>query len=408
MDATAQRTPLYSWYALGLLMVIYVLNFLDRTVIYILFPLIKKEMAFSDTELALLGTTSFVIFYTLLGIPFGRLADRGSRAKIIAVGVVIWSICSGLSAFAVDFWTLFACRVGVGIGEAALGPAAISLLADFFPPSRRATVTSIYSMGIAIGAGLAALLGGTLSQFGWRPAFMTVGFPGVIFGVLAFVLREPERAAPAAEVTYTGADWRRLLKSPAFVLLSVGYALFGLATNSISIWGAIFMTRVHGVDIPSYGRWAGILTLAAGIPATLFFGAIADRFKRLGYGRTLFGALLCLISVPMWLIVLFSSDQYYIVPAAFVLLATGLGWVGAAAADVTEIAGAELRGLAVAMFFFAVNAAAYLIGSNLIGVMSDRLGSADDPSMMSRALLLCPAACMAGAAILLAARKYHR
>lgn len=112
-------------------MVIYVLNFLDRTVIYILFPLIKKEMAFSDTELALLGTTSFVIFYTLLGIPFGRLADRGSRAKIIAVGVVIWSICSGLSAFAVDFWTLFACRVGVGIGEAALGPAAISLLADF-------------------------------------------------------------------------------------------------------------------------------------------------------------------------------------------------------------------------------------------------------------------------------------
>src|SRR5438445_3782511 len=171
MADETQRTPLYSWYALALLMVIYVLNFLDRTVIYILFPLIKKEMAFSDTQLALLGTTSFVLFYTVLGIPFGRLADRGSRTKIIAIGVIIWSLFSGLTAFANDFWTLFACRVMVGVGEATLGPAAISLLSDFFPPLRRATVTSVYSMGIAIGAGLAALLGGSLSQYGWRIAF---------------------------------------------------------------------------------------------------------------------------------------------------------------------------------------------------------------------------------------------
>ena len=177
MTDETQKTPLYSWYALALLMVIYVLNFLDRTVIFILFPLIKKEMAFSDTQLALLGTTSFVIFYTILGIPFGRIADRGSRTRIIAIGVIVWSIFSGLTAFANDFWTLFACRVGVGVGEATLGPAAISLLSDYFPPLRRATVTSIYSMGIAIGAGLAALLGGWLSQFGWRYAFMMIGFP---------------------------------------------------------------------------------------------------------------------------------------------------------------------------------------------------------------------------------------
>ena len=165
MTEQAEKTPLYSWYALALLMVIYVLNFLDRTIIYILFPLIKKEMEFSDTQLALLGTTSFVIFYTILGIPFGRIADRGSRSKLIAFGVIVWSIASGMTAFANDFWTLFACRVMVGVGEATLGPAAISLLADYFPAARRATVTSIYSMGIAIGAGMAALLGGSLSQF---------------------------------------------------------------------------------------------------------------------------------------------------------------------------------------------------------------------------------------------------
>src|SRR5215203_1206171 len=135
-----QQTSGYAWYALALLMVVYILNFLDRTIIYILFPLIKKEMAFSDTQLALLGTTSFVIFYTILGIPFGRIADKGSRTKIIAVGVAVWSLFSGLTAFAGDFWTLFACRVMVGVGEATLGPAASSLLSDYFSPAKRATV----------------------------------------------------------------------------------------------------------------------------------------------------------------------------------------------------------------------------------------------------------------------------
>ncbi len=150
MSEASAKTPAYSWYALGLLMVIYILNFLDRTIIYILFPLIKKELAFSDTQLALLGTTSFVIFYTVLGIPFGRIADRGSRTRLIAIGVIIWSVFSGLTAFANDFWTLFACRVMVGVGEATLGPAAISLLSDYFPPIRRATVTSVYSMGVLL------------------------------------------------------------------------------------------------------------------------------------------------------------------------------------------------------------------------------------------------------------------
>lgn len=396
-----EKTPLYSWYALALLMVIYVLNFLDRTIIYILFPLIKKEMEFSDTQLALLGTTSFVIFYTILGIPFGRIADRGSRSKIIAIGVIIWSLFSGLTAFANDFWTLFACRLMVGVGEATLGPAAISLLADYFPAARRATVTSIYSMGIAIGAGMAALLGGSLSQFGWRTAFMLIGFPGILFGVLAFVLKEPARTTAAAnDVNYSPTDWKRLLTDPIFILLCVGYSLFGLATNSISIWGAVFISRVHTIDIPTYGFWAGVLTLAAGIPATLFAGAIADWFKAKGFGRMAFGVLLCLVSVPLWIAVLFSGNFYVIVPAGFLLLFTGLGWVGAAAADVTEIAGVNLRGLGVAMFFFAVNVGSYLIGSNLVGILSDKFGSTAEPKMLSYALLVCPASCVAGAVLL--------
>jgi len=396
MSDETQKTPAYSWYALALLMVIYVLNFLDRTIIYILFPLIKKEMAFSDTQLALLGTTSFVIFYTVLGIPFGRIADRGSRTRLIAIGVVIWSLFSGFTAFANDFWTLFGCRVMVGVGEATLGPAAISLLSDYFPPLRRATVTSIYSMGIAIGAGLAALLGGSLSQFGWRTAFMLIGFPGAIFGVMAYFLHEPVRTVNLASVdtNYSGTDWKKLLTNKAFILLCVGYALLGLATNNLSIWGATFYSRFHKFDLQSIGFWGGILTLAAGIPATLLGGAVADWFKKIGRGRMFFGSLLSLISVPFWFLLIFSENVYLILIANFVLLAAALSWLGAAAADVTEIAGINLRGLGIAIYFFSVNIAAYLVGSNLIGYFNDRLEPLKNPAMMRYALLVCPASCL--------------
>src|SRR5947209_18343110 len=145
--STALRAgaPAYSWYALILLTAVYVLNFLDWSLINLLFTPIKKEMAFSDLQLALLGTTSFVIFYPLVGVPFGRLAARTSRTKLIASGLAVWSLFSGLTGFANSFWTLFLCRVMVGVGEATLGPAALSLLSDYFPARMRATVLSVYS-----------------------------------------------------------------------------------------------------------------------------------------------------------------------------------------------------------------------------------------------------------------------
>lgn len=290
----------------------------------------------------------------------------------------------------------------VGVGEATLGPAAISLLSDYFPPIRRATVTSVYSMGIAIGAGLAALLGGSLSQYGWRTAFMMIGFPGAIFGVLVFFLREPERTVNAAAVdtNYSATDWKKLLSNRKFILLCVGYAMLGLATNNLSIWGATFYSRVYHFDLPTIGFWGGVLTLTAGIPATLFGGAVADWFKKKGYGRMLFGALLSLTSVPFWLLLIFTENIYLILLANFVLLAAALSWLGAAAADATEIAGINLRGLAIAIYFFSVNIAAYLIGSNLIGFLNDRMGATENPAVMRYALLVCPIACLLSAACL--------
>lgn len=417
MNNTEQKATGYAWYALALLTLVYTLNFLDRQIIYILFSKIKTEMTFSDTQLALLGTTSFVIFYTILGIPFGWLADKRSRKIMIAVGLAVWSLFSGLTGFANDFWTLFFCRVMVGVGEATLGPAAISLLSDYFPPSKRAAVTSTYSMGIAVGAGLAAFLGGWIGEhYGWRWAFYLLGFPGIALAIMVFLLREPARREDAkkVEVEYTSADWKKLLASKPFVLLCTGYALLGLATNNLSIWGAVFYIRIFKLDIATIGFYTGIFVIVAGIPATLYGGVLADWFRRKSPGgRMRYGAILSAVSIPFWLILLFAPDYKIAFAANFILLGAALAWLGAAAADATEIAGANLRGLAVAIYFFSVNIAAYLIGSNLIGKLNDLAGIFTNPQtgvtanaeMMRYTMLVCPISCLLGAIVLYAGSR---
>ena len=403
MENNPVKTSGYAWYALGLLTFVYVLNFLDRTIIFLLFTPIKKEFGLSDFQLALLGSTAFVIFYTALGIPFGRIADKGSRKNLIAIGLVVWSLFSGLTGFATDFWTLFFCRLMVGVGEATLGPAALSLISDYFPPEKRATVSSIYSLGIAVGAGLASFLGGWIGQnYGWRWAFYLLGFPGVIFAVLVFFLREPKRGnTEKAEARYSGNDWRKLLTNKSLLLVFVGFALLGLATNNLNIWGATFYTRVHGFDIATIGFWGGVLTICGGIPATLICGVIADWFRRKQRGgRMLYGAIVAILCVPFWAILLTTDSVYLILFANLFLLFLSLAWFGASTADVTEISGLNLRGLGIAIFFFFVNISAYFIGSNLIGKLNDYLGATENPQMMRYSLLVCPIACLLSAVCL--------
>jgi len=389
----------YSWYALSLLTLVYVFNYLDRTIIYILLPLIKKEMAFTDLQLAMLGSMSFVIFFTVLGIPFGRLSDRVVRKNMIAAGLAVWSVFSGLTGFATGFWSLLICRVMVGVGEATLGPAALSLLSDYFAPRVRATVQAIYSSGIAIGAGLAFFLGGWLGHYyGWRLAFYTLGFPGLVIAILVFLLREEPRGT-TEDVTakYTANDWKILFKSVPLRYHYLGYGCFGLAANNLSFWGPTFLTRVYKLDLLTIGKWGGLLTLLAGVPGTILGGYFADKFRRYGRGgRMLFGALAALIAVPFWLLFIFSGNLLLLLFANLVLLALSLVWLGPAAADVHDIAGPELRGLGIGVYFFAV-IIAYGIGSLIIGQVNDWLGAAVTPLNMRFSMLLCPLACLIAA-----------
>jgi MFS family permease len=398
-----EKVPGYAWYVLAVLSVVYVFNFIDRTVIYILFAPIKKEMALSDLQLALLGATSFVIFYTLLGIPFGRLADRSNRKNLIAGGLALWSLFSGLTGFATGFWSIFFCRVMVGVGEATLGPAALSLIADYFPARMRATAQAIFSAGIPLGAGLAFFLGGAIGQeLGWRWAFWLLGFPGMALAVLVFTLREPQRGTTETGRTAPPPEgWKKLIRIPALWYHHLGYGLFAGAGYSLSVWLPLFLNRIHGMTLAAIGVFAGVTAIVGGVPGTALGGVIADWFRAKGRGgRMRFGALAAMSCVPLWLVLIFSPTLAPILVANFLLLAFALAWLGPAAADVHEIAGPQLRGIAVGIYFFAVN----LLGNGLtppvIGRLNDLFGVAADPARMRLSLLLCPALCAASALLL--------
>jgi sugar phosphate permease len=202
-------------------------------------------------------------------------------------------------------------------------------------------------------------------------------------------------------VRYTTRDWKVLFRSAPLRYHYAGYALFGLASNQLSIWGVTFFARVHGLDLKLIGLLGGLLSLTAGVPGTILGGVLADRLRGRGRGgRMFFSAACALASVPLWLALLFADGAGLLLAANFFLLALSLMWLGAAAADVHDIAGPQLRGLGVAVYFFAVNLAAYGIGAPLVGLINDRLGAAANPSMMRYGLLICPLASVFAALLL--------
>ncbi len=218
----------YARYVLGVLVVVYVFNFLDRQILSILAERIKADLGLSDAQIGFLYGTAFAVFYSLFGIPLGRLADVWVRTRLISVGLLFWSLMTALSAFARGFPQLTAARIGVGIGEASASPAAFSLLSDYFSPAKRATVLAIYSSGIYIGAGLGLGIGGLIVERwdaafagqiapfglrGWQVAFLAVGSPGVLMALWVSTLREPRRGQSdgiiAAPIAHRG-PWREL------------------------------------------------------------------------------------------------------------------------------------------------------------------------------------------------------
>lgn len=321
-ESAKQKVPAYSWYALSVLVIIYVLNFVDRNIISILAEDIKADLGLRDDQIGFLYGTAFGVFYALFGIPLGKLADSWHRVRLMTVGLAVWSAFTALSGFAKNFAMLSVARIGVGVGEATASPSAYSLISDWFPKRMRATALAIYSSGLYVGGGVSLLIGGAIVEnwnsayptdaplglAGWQAAFIIVGLPGLLLACLVFTLREPLRGESEGIVTPPSKDpFRGFLRElvaviPPFTLIGaaqagargialnlggaiviggIAYAM-ALATDNFQQWGAI------GIGYYSIFSWASTLKRRDAATFKLIWGTPAFLTTILGYGMVAF------------------------------------------------------------------------------------------------------------------------
>lgn len=272
------------------LLMVYIFNFIDRQIVNILAEPIARDLDLSDTQIGLMTGLAFALFYTVLGIPIARFADRPStnRPRLIAVALALWSAMTALCGLAQNFWQLLLARIGVGVGEAGCTPPAHSLISDIVPPERRSSALAFYSLGIPVGTLLGMIIGGTLADYvGWREAFVIVGLPGVALALVVwFVLKDPRRADTAAVLRSQsqpaalplGQAVAEVMKSRAFVLLLFAGSAASFLAYGKTTWTTIFFQRTHDLSPGQVGLWFGLLGGLGGMLGTWLGGFLADRF----------------------------------------------------------------------------------------------------------------------------------
>jgi MFS family permease len=371
----------YAWYVAILLFLTNLLNQIDRSLVSILLVPIQEELGASDTAMGFLIGFSFVLFYTALGIPFARWADRGVRVSIVALAVTLWSGMTALSGLARNFWELAAARLGVGVGEAGGAPPAHSLISDYFPPERRARPLALFGAGGHVGGSLGWLAGGWLDYWlGWRGAFLTFGLLGMAVGALIrFSLREPPRGQmerPGAELRDEplGTALRTLLATRSYVHLQIGGSLYVLAGYGIAVWLAAFFERVHGIERHVMGTWLGSIGLVFGLSGALLGGWAGDRLSRRDPRWYLWlPTLTAILGLPLTTLFLMApTPQLAFLCFAPHAMVTAM-YAGPIYALTQAVVRVRTRALATAIHLFAVNLIGLGLGPILIGALNDAL-----------------------------------
>ena len=377
----APFTDAYRRYALGLLLAVYVFNFVDRQILTILAEAIRIDLGLSDTALGFLGGIAFALFYTVAGIPIARWADRGTRRSIIALGLFVWSAMTAVTGLARSFTQLALARVGVGLGEAACSPPAHSLLSDYFPPERRGTAFSIYALGIPIGSAIGTFAGGWIKElFDWRTAFFVVGIPGVLLAlVVRLTLREPPRGlSEPTQVVQPGEPLgvvlRFMLKLRSFRHMSLAAALHAFYGYGAAFFIPVFMIRVHGFSEGELSTYLALISLFAGGAGTFLGGWLGDRLAPRDQRWYLWvPATATAIGIPFAACFYLWPDRY--VALAFAVPATLLGtmYLGPTFAMAQGLAAPHMRALVSAMLLFIINLVGLGLGPQVVGLLSDLL-----------------------------------
>jgi len=410
-------------YALAVLIVAFAFSFLDRVILSMLMVPIQRELAFSDVQLALLHGFAFAIFYALAGFPLGKLADGTSRKRLVAAGVFFWSLCTAACGLARSFAGLFLLRVGVGVGEAALSPAAFSMLSDYFEPERRGRAIATYQLGVTGGSGLAYMLGGLVIAFAssgqaialpllgelsaWRVAFVLIGLPGIAVALLALTIREPaRREATGAALTEKGAlaAWLRANRRTV-ACFAFGFAAINISFNAIIAWGPTWLTRVHGLSPARIGLVLGLAMLFAGGIGQLLGAWRSDRLLARGRRTAVFetGILCALVLIPLSAATIVPVLGIA-VPLVGAILFFACAAIGHAPSLIGQIAPNGLRGQVAAIFLLAMNVIGTGVGPFAVAVLTERVFA--DPRAVGLSIALTAAVgAVIGAVLLRAGRS---
>jgi MFS family permease len=389
-SSTTAASLSYRSYVLAVLVLVYTFNFIDRQIVGILAIPIKTELHLSDSQLGMMGGLAFALFYTLLGIPIARLADRVSRTGIMTVALAVWSLMTAVCGLTQNFTQLFLARVGVGVGEAGGVAPAYSLICDYFPSKERARALSVYSFGIPIGSALGIALGGFItSLMSWRMAFFIVGSAGLLITpLLKLTVREPLRGA--LDRLHTARDDRSvsagssssslfevmavLARKPSFWGLSLGAACASMMGYGLFFWAPSFLVRSFHLSLLHASLSYGGLVLVGGLFGIWFGGVLADRYgekRRAMYAFV--PAIAFLATVPFYLVGVLSTTLWISFLVLLVPTALGLLWLGPVLAAIQHLVPAQMRATASALFLFINNLIGIGLGTTLIGVVSDTM-----------------------------------
>jgi predicted MFS family arabinose efflux permease len=366
---------------LVILVAVYTFNFIDRQIVGILAVPIKAELGLTDTQLGLMGGLAFAIFYTLLGIPIARWADRVSRVGIMTAALGLWSVMTAACGFTHSFAQLFMARLGVGVGEAGGVAPAYSLICDYFPVAQRARALAVYSFGIPLGGATGVVLGGFISHWlSWRMAFLVVGAAGLLLApLLKMTVREPLRgaldrrpASAAAAPASFALVLATLAGKPSFWALALGSACCSMMGYGLFFWMPSFLVRSFSLTLLQASLAYGALVLVGGMAGIWLGGALADARgtrRKAAYG--LIPAVAFLATIPFYVVGVSATQLSVCLGVLLLPTALGLAWLGPVLTAVQHLVPAGMRATSSAVFLFINNLLGIGLGTTLIGVLSD-------------------------------------
>lgn len=364
-------------FALVMLMLAYMLNFIDRTIIGSLAEPIKADLGLSDSQIGLMSGLVFAIFYCALGLPVARIAESRNRVTIIAIAIAVWSAMTALCGVAQNFAQLLLARAGVGIGEAGCTPPAHSLIADYFPPERRATAYGLYSLGIPLGTLFGAVAGGWIAhEFGWRVAFLIVGLPGLLLAaMIKLAVREPTRShVEATEIPPVGSVIRHFWNNIRLRNIAISLSIIGFTGFALVVFAIPFLLRGTGLTLIQAAFGFGVIHGIAAFVGTSLGGVIADRLAaRFGVDRLVLPGMMLLLAGPLFIAAIYAGSLWLMAVCVVLAAITRDLHVGPALGAVQNGFPPRMRARASALVMLGINLIGLGLGPLVIGWASDRI-----------------------------------